>query len=95
MDQEKIGTFISSCRKEKGWTQEQLGEALGVSQRSVSRWETGRNLPDLALLSPLADALGVGVEELLAGELEEKEVLTRQDMSSLTEKLSGIVVQRR
>ncbi len=95
MDQIKIGAFISACRREMGLTQEQLGESLGVSQRSVSRWETGRNLPDLSLLSPLADALGVGVEELLAGEKGEKEVLTRQDMSSLTEKLSGIVVRRR
>lgn len=95
MDQEKIGAFIASCRKEAGLTQEQLGELLGVSQRSVSRWETGHNMPDISLFSPLADSLGISVEELLEGRRTEKESISRQDMSSLVKTLSSIVIQRR
>ena len=48
MDQLKIGTFISKLRKEKQLTQTQLGEILGVSQKTVSRWETGKNMPDIS-----------------------------------------------
>lgn len=55
MDQIKIGAFLRELRKEKGLTQEQLAEEFNVSRRSVSRWETGSNLPDLDLLLELAD----------------------------------------
>ena len=55
MDQQKIGQFLRECRKEKGITQEQLAEMLGVTNRSVSRWETGSNLPDLDILIEMAD----------------------------------------
>lgn len=71
MDQQKIGSFLKELRKEKHMTQEQLAEALGVSGRTVSRWETGRNLPDLDLLMLLADYHGVALRELLDGEREE------------------------
>ena len=52
MDQQKIGGFLKELRKERGVTQEQLAQILGVSNRSVSRWENGNNLPDLDLLCP-------------------------------------------
>lgn len=68
MDQIKIGKFISAMRKEKGLTQVQLAEKLGVTQKSVSRWETGKNMPDLSLLQPLSTELNVSVSELLDGE---------------------------
>ena len=68
MDQIKIGNLLKSLRKEKGVTQEQLAEALGVTNRSVSRWETGANLPDFDLLMELASYYNVGIEELLNGE---------------------------
>ena len=55
MDLQKIGTFLKELRKEKGMTQEQLAEKLNVSRRTVSRWETGNNMPDLDLLMELAD----------------------------------------
>ena len=55
MDQQKIGQFLRECRKEKGITQEQLAEMLGVTNRSVSRWENGSNLPDLDILIEMAD----------------------------------------
>lgn len=67
MDQEQIGRFIAVIRKEKGMTQEQLGELLGVSQKSISRWENGKTMPDLSLYEPLCDVLGVQVSELLYG----------------------------
>ncbi len=68
MDQQKIGRFIAQCRKEKSLTQEQLAEHLGVSNRSISRWENGNNLPDVSLFQPLCDALDITLEELLDGE---------------------------
>ena len=71
MDQAKIGMFIKDLRKEKGLTQEQLAEQLNVSRRTVSRWETGSNLPDLDLLIQLADFCGVDLRELLDGERKE------------------------
>ncbi len=67
MDQQKIGLFIKELRTEKGLTQEQLAEALGVSNRSVSRWETGSNMPDLDILIELSKFYGVGVDEILDG----------------------------
>lgn len=67
MNQENIGKFIASLRKEKELTQEQLAEVLGVNSRSVSRWENGNCMPDLSLLEMLAQELGVSVSELLSG----------------------------
>ncbi len=68
MDQEKVGCFLKELRLEKGLTQEQLAEKFNISNRSVSRWENGRNMPDISLLVELADFYQVGVDELLDGE---------------------------
>ena len=68
MDQVKIGQFLRELRRAQKLTQEQLAEELGVSNRSVSRWETGVNLPDFDILLRLAARYGVGVEELLDGQ---------------------------
>ena len=68
MDQVKIGRFLKTLRNERGLTQEQLAERLNVSRRSVSRWETGSNLPDLDVLMELADDYQVELRELLSGE---------------------------
>ena len=68
MDQLKIGRFIKSLRQEKGLTQEQLAEVLGVTNRSVSRWENGNNLPDLSVLLELAKYFEVDVGDILDGE---------------------------
>ena len=91
MDQEKIGRFIAQLRKERGMTQEQLGERLGVSQRTVSRWETGRNMPDISMLTALCAQLDISVAELLAGQRIEGETITKADASDLAEKLIGLV----
>ena len=68
MDQYKIGRFIAERRKECGLTQRQLADALAISDKTVSKWETGRGLPDVSLMLPLCGALGVTVNDLLAGQ---------------------------
>ena len=68
MDAERIGLFIAELRREKGLTQRQLAERLHVSFKAVSRWETGRGMPDIENLEALSSELGVGVTELLSGE---------------------------
>ena len=71
MDQKKIGAFLKMLRKEKGMTQEQLAEQFGVSGRTVSRWETGYNMPDLSLLVELADFYDLDIREIIEGERSE------------------------
>lgn len=68
MNQQKIGVFLKELRNEKNLTQEQFAEQLNVSRRTVSRWETGRNLPDLDLLIEMSDYYSVDLLELLNGE---------------------------
>jgi transcriptional regulator with XRE-family HTH domain len=68
MDQIKIGKFIASCRKEKGMTQAYLAEKLGISDRAVSKWETGKSLPDTGIMLELCELLNINVNELLSGE---------------------------
>lgn len=68
MDQGKTGRYIARLRRDAGLTQQALGWQLGVSNKTVSRWETGRYLPDIDLLRQLAQFFGVSMEELLAGE---------------------------
>lgn len=68
MDQIRIGAFLKELRKEKELTQEQLAEKLSVSGRTVSRWETGSNMPDIGMLVVLADFYGVSIPEIIAGE---------------------------
>ena len=74
MDQEKIGRFIANCRKQRKMTQSELGEKLGVTEKSVSNWENGRNMPDLSLFKPLCNELNITLNDLLSGEkVTEKE----------------------
>lgn len=74
MDQEKIGRFIANCRKQRKMTQSELGEKLGVTEKSVSNWENGRNMPDLSLYKPLCNELNITLNDLLSGEkVTEKE----------------------
>ena len=68
MDAEKIGAFIKVLRKEKNLTQKELAGILNCTDKAVSRWETGRGVPEVSFLLPLSDALGVSVNELLMGE---------------------------
>ena len=68
MNQEKIGKLISDCRKEKQLTQEQLAVQLGVTSKSISKWETGNCLPDASKYKSLCEILGITINELFSGE---------------------------
>ncbi len=68
MNQEKIGKFIAHCRRIKGLTQMQLAEKLGITDRAVSKWETGKAMPDVSLMLSLCAELGITVNDLLHGE---------------------------
>ena len=78
MTNEKIGAFIAAMRKEKKLTQEQLAERLGVSNRSVSRWENGKTLPDLSLMQVICEELDITISELLNGEKETPDLGTKE-----------------
>ncbi len=69
MDQIKIGKFIAECRKNKSMTQAQLAEKLNVTDRAVSKWETGRSLPDSSIMPTLCDVLGITLIDLFNGEV--------------------------
>ena len=74
MDQIKIGKFISETRKTLGITQRQLADALYISDKTVSKWECGKGLPEVSLMLPLCEELHITVNELLTGEkIEETE----------------------
>ena len=68
MEQQKIGSFLKELSKEQNLTQEQFAEQLGVSGRSVSRWETGINMPDISLLVEIAEFYDVSISEIIDGE---------------------------
>ena len=72
MNQEKIGKFIAKLRKEKNMTQLQLSLKLGVTDRAISKWENGRGMPDLSLMKPLCNELGITINDLLSGEVIDK-----------------------
>lgn len=65
MNQQEIGKFIAKCRKEKNLTQIQLAEKLGVTDKSISRWENGKTMPDMSLYEPLCRILDIHISELL------------------------------
>lgn len=74
MNQEKIGKFIAECRKTKKLTQSELAEKLGVTDKSVSNWENGRNMPDLSLFKTLCELLDISINDLISGEKISKEI---------------------
>ncbi len=80
MDQIKIGKFILHCRKERGLTQEQLAEKIGVTSKSISRWENGNTMPDYSLLKNICDELNITVNELLSGEkIKENDYMNKSE----------------
>lgn len=80
MDKNATGRFIAELRKQKGFAQKELAEKLMVTDKAISRWETGKGLPDTSLLKPLGDVLGVSVTELLSGKkIEEVDMKERAD----------------
>ena len=81
MDMKKTGAFLKALRKEKKYTQEELAEHLNVSNRTVSRWETGTNLPDIDILVQLSDFYGVDIRELIDGERKSAKIDNDQKSS--------------
>ncbi len=84
MDNLKFGSFIAELRKEKNMTQKELADRLHVTDKAVSKWETGKGFPDLKLMEPLAEELGVSLVELLQGR--------RQQTGTMTVAEAGLVV---
>lgn len=87
MNQIKIGEFLKELRKEKGLTQEQLAEQFNVSRRSVSRWETGNNMPDLSMLITLAEYYEVDVKEIIDGKRKSENM--NEEMKDTLEKVAS------
>lgn len=83
MDQKKTGSFLRELRKEKELTQEQLSEILGVTNRSISRWENGVNMPDFDLVIEIANYFGVSIDEFLNGERKNDMVDKRTEETML------------
>lgn len=89
MDQTKIGKFIALCRKEKQLTQAQLAKQLGITDRAVSKWETGKSMPDASIMLELCRILGITVNELLRGEkvsMENYETATNETLIAMKKK---------
>lgn len=87
MDAKATSLFITELRKQKGLTQKNLAELLKVTDKVVSRWETGKGLPETSLLKPLSDILGVSVSELLSGKIIEAEQMKDQTDKIIIESL--------
>lgn len=83
MDQQKIGTFIASLRKESGMTQAELGDKVGVTDRAVSRWENGHNLPDIMVMEKISEVFGITLIELMNG--QKTEVIKECNLDKLAE----------
>ena len=93
MDTLKIGKFIACKRKEKKMTQEELARILGVTNKTVSRWENGNYMPDLSLLKPLSEILGVSLNELLSGE-EDVDVKTADENIFNITNYSNLIINK-
>lgn len=95
MDQIKIGQFIAQCRKEKNLTQIQLAEQLNITNRAISKWETGKSLPDASLMLDLCKLLDITTTELLTGEriapdqVREQAEITLLDLLNRDKKLKS------
>lgn len=93
MDQRRIGSFLKELRRERNLTQEELAEKLNVSGRTVSRWETGANMPDISLLVELAEFYDVSIPEIINGErkseiMNEEVKETARSLSDYAEAIS-------
>lgn len=96
MNQEKFGIFICTLRKEKGLTQKELGEILGVSDKAISKWERGASLPDITMFEKISDALDVSTLELMQGQRIIEEKVERIEAEKLiTETVGQAVIQEK
>ena len=84
MDNIQFGAFIAQLRREQGLTQKELADKLNITDKAVSKWETAKGFPDVKLLEPLAQALGVSLVELMQGKRQEADTLTAVSYTHLT-----------
>lgn len=89
MDNTQFGAFIAQLRKEQGLTQKELADRLNVTDKAVSKWETGKGFPDVKLLEPLAQALGVSLVELMQGKRQEADTLTVAEADAAVSQAMG------
>lgn len=89
MDNIQFGAFIAQLRKEQGLTQRELADKLNVTDKAVSKWETGKGFPDVKLLEPLARALGVSLVELMQGRRQEADTLTVAEAGAVVSQAMG------
>lgn len=85
MEQVKIGKFIAQCRKSKNMTQAELAEKLNITDRAVSKWETGKGMPDTSIMLDLCNELDISVNELLSGEMVEMKDYKKKAEENLIE----------
>ena len=99
MDMKKIGSFLAELRKEKNLTQDELGAQIGVTNKTISRWETGNYLPPVEMLQTLGDNFGVSINEILNGERisdgNYKDISEQNIKSALTKSDSVIAKHRK
>lgn len=89
MDNIQFGGFVAQLRKERGLTQKELADKLHVTDKAVSKWETGKGFPDVKLLEPMAQALGVSLVELMQGRRQEAETLTAAEADAAVSRALG------
>lgn len=89
MDNIQFGAFVAQLRKEQGLTQKELADKLNVTDKAISKWETGKGFPDVKLLEPLAQALGVSLVELMQGKRQEAETLTVAEADAAVSQAMG------
>ena len=90
MDQDKIGKFIVELRKKKKMTQEELGNKIGVTDKTISRWETGKYMPDISLFKPLSEILDVSINDLMSGEIIDKKDYQEKFEENVIEAISTV-----
>lgn len=90
MDTKKIGIFLKELRNKKGMTQEQLGEMVGVSNKTISRWETGNYMPPVDCLNMLSDIYNISINEILAGERASGDAFTKIAEQNITVSLKEL-----
>ena len=86
MNQETIGKFIAACRKEKGLTQVQLAEKLNITNRAVSKWETGTTIPDLEVLLKISKLYDITINDILEPKIQPQRITDFEQISTISEK---------
>lgn len=92
MEQKKIGNIILKLRKEKNMTQQELGDLLGVSPKTISKWECGNGLPDITLLNKISKELGITIDELLEGRKKDKKSKNKRNKNIIIIAIALIII---